>query len=96
MITCSVIFSTIYLKICLNFQGFPNILKEIADKSNSDLIIFPCSVHELLVHPYDGTISIDYMRETVHHVNHTELLKEDVLSNQVYLYQRKEDRLIIA
>ena len=74
----------------------PNILKEIADKSNSDLIIFPCSVHELLVHPYDGTISIDYMRETVHHVNHTELLKEDVLSNQVYLYQRKEDRLIIA
>ena len=58
-----------------------------------DILILPSSIHEVLLLPDDDPLSYDELGHLVTHINQTEVVAEDRLSNQVYLYSRKEDRI---
>ena len=50
------------------------------------LIIFPSSVHEVLLFPYRSEVAKDNLYEMVREVNETKLEDVDFLSNNVYLF----------
>ncbi len=75
---------------------YSRMLKQAADKTGSDLFILPSSLHEVIAVPViDGEEAAD-LKEMVREVNRKELQPEEVLSDNVYIYRREQDRLEIA
>ncbi|MGI5988988.1 MAG: DUF5688 family protein [Lachnospiraceae bacterium] len=82
---------------------YENVLQDFADKTGSDLIIIPSSVHEVLLLPTrsftgysSGKCSADVRRELdemVRSVNEKEVSPDEVLSDHVYFYEREKGRL---
>ena len=67
-------------------------MQSIARKLNSDVLILPSSVHETIVLPSSGNLELDYsFIEMVKEVNMTTLASEEILSDNVYYYNVKED-----
>lgn len=64
------------------------ILKKLADKYESDLYIIPSSIHEIIVLPYDKSISIADMNMMIKDTNENEVAPEERLSDHVYIFRR--------
>lgn len=63
------------------------LLKAFMQKHNVEqLIIFPSSVHEVLLFPYRSEVAKDNLYEMVREINTKELKEVDFLSNNVYLF----------
>ncbi|WP_394523062.1 DUF5688 family protein [Lacrimispora sp. JR3] len=75
---------------------YDDILKDFATCTDSDLIILPSSIHEVLIIPNSKNISIKELSETVFSINQEEVPEEDRLSNHIYFYSRSSDELTIA
>ena len=78
---------------------YPHILKGIAERMGSDLYIFPSSVHEFLtvqVKDGDEEVDVEMMKEFVRCINETSVAPEEVLSDQVYYYNKETGELSIA
>lgn len=75
---------------------YPNQLKNFADMVEADLIILPSSIHEVLLLPYEASISFQNLTNMVSHINRSEVPIEDRLSDQVYLYSRNLDKIVLA
>lgn len=72
----------------------PDLLKNFAEEHESDFYIIPSSVHELLLMRADTELSLQDIRDTVLCVN-TEVLDEtEFLSDDVFLYVRKLNKII--
>lgn len=78
---------------CMFYEG---ILKDFAACTDSDLIILPSSIHEVLIIPNSKNVSIDELAETVFAINQEEVPEEDRLSNHIYFYSRSTDQLSVA
>lgn len=73
---------------------YDNFLLNFAKKMKSDFYILPSSVHEVILLPVENIDDeISRLKEMVYEVNHTELSQEEILSNSVYLFSFKEDRI---
>ena len=70
------------------------VLSEVAEKFDNDLYILPSSIHECIALPAEGDVLM--VAEMVKVVNSTEVLPEEVLSDSVYKFDRKEKRLTLA
>lgn len=75
---------------------YRDVLKNFADSLGKDLIILPSSIHEVLLTPSEPGISYEELSSLVTCINQNEVLEEDRLSNQIYLYSRATDRLRLA
>ena len=75
---------------------FPDELQKIADKMGADLYILPSSVHEIILLSIDNTMTVDELKETVRFVNSNELRQEEVLSDNVYLFNRHNPSIEIV
>lgn len=75
---------------------YPGVLKRFAESQGSDLVIIPSSIHEVLLIPLEKETDTGQLRSMVREINETELLPEDRLSDQVYIYRREKDRVEIA
>lgn len=73
---------------------YPDRLKEIGSRLDSDFYVIPSSVHECLVIAADGIDSGD-LNNIVRQINKNELEPEDVLSDHVYFYSRKDGKLLM-
>lgn len=73
----------------LLYQG---LLKQIGD-CIGDFYILPSSVHELLIKKAEDTVSPDELLQMVREVNATEVMPEEVLSDNVYLYDVESGEL---
>lgn len=71
---------------------YDNVLKEIAQSEGSDLWIIPSSTHEVLIMPDMGE-NKDALIQMVRSVNETVVPEEDILSDTVYHYNMKEQKL---
>ena len=60
------------------------------------MIIFPCSVHEMLLMPFDGGDDLDHLTKTVREVNQVAVEEDEVLSDHIYRYDYRTDQLLIA
>lgn len=65
-------------------------IRELADRLQSDLIILPSSVHEVLLLPDDHEQKYDFYRQMVEEVNTTQVEPEEILSYNLYRYSRKK------
>lgn len=72
---------------------YNNVLKEFADKVKSDLYILPSSIHETILLPSFEGMSKDELKEMVECVNATQVAPHEVLSDNVYFYDRAKDEI---
>ena len=77
-------------------MAYEGMLKDFATELDHDLIILPSSIHEVLLVPYEEELCMEELKEMVRHVNRTEVAKEEVLSDNVYIYSRKTDKISIV
>ena len=75
---------------CLLYE---NVLKKFTEQLHSDLFVLPSSIHEVILVPYDNTISKEALTEMVIDVNRTQVAKDEVLSDRVYYYSRKNNTI---
>ena len=75
---------------------YSGMLKQAADKTGNDLYILPSSRHEVIAVPVIEGREAAELKEMVMDVNRKEVQLEDVLSDNVYIYRREQDRLEIA
>ena len=64
------------------------VLEQLCSMFNvSKLFVIPSSVHEILAVPYRNDPEIiDFINESIHEINDTELNPMDILSDHVYIY----------
>lgn len=77
---------------CLLYE---NVLQEFADQIDSDIFILPSSIHEVILVPYDKSITREALAEMVKDINHTQVAHDEVLSDKVYLYSRNTKSLSV-
>ncbi len=65
------------------------IMKKIAEKLDSSLVILPSSIHETLIVREMEDMDIEYMRDMVRQVNEISVRPEECLSDEVYHYDRE-------
>lgn len=70
-------------------------LKTLANMLDSDVVILPSSVHEVLLLPLRGNDNFRELKDMVYEVNHTCLSEEEFLSDNIYLYRRNTDDIEI-
>lgn len=70
-----------------------SLLKQIADEKGKDLLIMPSSVHEVIVTPM--TDRYDILKETLKYVNDTILRSVDILSYNIYKYDRLTGEIMV-
>ena len=72
---------------------YPDLLKEIGEKFNSNFFILPSSIHEIILMQDTGEMSASELQRMVIDVNATQVEPQEVLSNRVYSYDYKENCL---
>lgn len=70
-------------------------LKTLANMLDSDVVILPSSVHEVLLLPLRGNSNFRELKDMVYEVNRTCLSNEEFLSDNIYLYRRNTDDIQI-
>lgn len=70
---------------------YPAMLKQFAQRIQTDFYILPSSVHELILVPDYGDTTAESLGIMVQDVNEEQVAEEEVLSNSVYYYNRESD-----
>lgn len=72
---------------------YNGLLKSIADMMESDLVLIPSSIHEMLFLKKSEEIDYEQMQCLIIDINKNVLELEDVLSNNLYVYSREDDEI---
>ena len=75
---------------------YPGMMESVAEKLDSNLLIIPSSIHEVLVLSDKLTTDWDYLRDMIHSVNKTEMVPQDILSDSLYYFDRETGKITIA
>jgi hypothetical protein len=75
---------------------YKDLLKEFAERVGADFYILPSSIHETLLVPVSDQMEVEYLRSMVREVNATQVAPEEVLSDDVYIYRRADDKITLA
>ncbi len=75
---------------------YPNVLHDFAVSVNTNIYILPSSVHECILVPDNGRMNKEVLKEMVKEVNCSQVSAEEVLSNEIYYYNRFTDEFHIA
>ena len=77
--------------------AYPGLLERLADRLNSDLVIIPSSIHEVLIIPESFIDSREELppdyKSMISEVNDTQLTDDEVLGDCVYHYRRDTNTL---
>ena len=63
-------------------------LGDFADKVDSDLVILPSSIHEVIILPKDESMEMDNLKNMVNEINMGVVSEEDRLSNNIFVFDR--------
>lgn len=72
---------------------YNGLLKCIADKLQSDLIILPSSIHEIICMKKTEDTNVHELLSMVKEVNDTHVKLEEILGYNLYIYSRKNDTI---
>ena len=70
--------------VCIRYPGMA---ENIGEKLKNDYYVLPSSIHECLILPAEG-YSSSRLRNMVREINETRLPPQEVLSDQIYYYDR--------
>ena len=68
---------------------YPKVLTGLAEQLESDFYLLPSSIHEFILIPYQESYDVDVLKETVREINRYGVPDEDILSDEVYFFDRK-------
>ena len=74
---------------------YENVLRDFANEKNCNLYILPSSIHEVLLVPEEDNMDAAQFKEMVKSVNQTELEETEILSDNVYYYDRELNKISI-
>lgn len=74
---------------------YHDIIKDFADRLQSDIIILPSSIHEVILIPDNNIYNYKEIRDMVQKVNSEDVPAEDRLSDQLYLFSRNHKHLTV-
>lgn len=74
---------------------YPHVLEHIAKVLKKNFYVLPSSVHECILVPDRGLYSRDELKQMVREVNNRQVETEEVLSYEVYYYDREKKTLIL-
>ena len=72
---------------------YPKVLSELAEKLNSDLYLFPSSIHEMGVILANEDNNPKRLIDIVCEVNKSTIDKEDYLGDNIYMYKKDTEEL---
>lgn len=75
---------------------YPNLLQKIGEATKSNFFILPSSIHELILVKDIGEMSAEEFQRMVMEINRTQVEPEEVLSDEVYCYDYREQKLTMA
>jgi hypothetical protein len=77
---------------------YRNVLKDFArERGVKEILILPSSIHEVMLVPYvGGFLSKERMRNLLQEVNRTEVSREEVLSDNIYIYNVETDQIQVC
>lgn len=75
---------------------YSDLLQSVADRLDSDLIIFPSSVHEVIAVRFKQDMDCNELSGMVTSINTEVVEREEVLSNNVYIYKRIDNTLSLC
>ena len=75
---------------------YPGALKGAADMIGKDLYVMPSAVHEAVLVPAGRFMEASELFGMVREVNASCVAEEEVVSDSVYFYDRKEQKLCMA
>lgn len=73
--------------------AYPDVMKKISKLFPEGVYILPSSIHELLIIPQKEGVSPRDLGEMVREVNHSQLQKEEILSDRVYEYNKERGKI---
>lgn len=79
--------------VCILYK---DVLKNFSESINSDICILPSSIHEVILLPYNEKVSTDELSHMVKDVNIHGVDASEILSDSVYIYERKKDSVRIC
>jgi len=74
---------------------YADMLKELADREQKNLYVIPSSIHEVIVLQDNGNEDVMRLKAIIEEVNRTQVEAEDVLSDNLYFYNRTSGMLSI-
>lgn len=75
---------------------YEGVMKTMAAQLDSNLVILPSSVHEVIVLPVESRSEARNYESMVSQINATQVAYEEVLSDRVYYYDRETEKLTMA
>lgn len=75
---------------------YPELLSALADKLNANFYILPSSIHEVILLTDNGKENPRQLREMIEEVNKTQVEPEEVLSDSLYYFDKKEKKIRIV
>lgn len=70
---------------------YKDVIRDFAQRINSDIYILPSSIHEIILIPKDELDEKERFEKMVIEINETQVPPEEVLSDQVYMYIKEKD-----
>lgn len=74
---------------------YEGILEKVGQKLGENYYILPSSIHEVIVVPESKSPVKQDLEEMVREINEKQVEEEEVLSDRVYYFSRKENRLFL-
>lgn len=68
---------------------FGNKVKELAKKLEANLFILPSSIHEAILIPDTGKVSVEEFSEMVREINQKQVPEGEMLADDIYYYNRE-------
>lgn len=78
--------------VCMLYEG---VLEQFSDIHKCDLYLLPSSIHEIIIIPITKETKHVNFKDMVEDVNQTQVEHEEMLSNHVYCYHRKNKEITI-
>ncbi|WP_310604598.1 DUF5688 family protein [Anaerosporobacter sp.] len=67
---------------------YPNVIENFSNQIQSNIYILPSSIHEVILVPFQEEIDKSQLIQMVSEVNETQVAAEEVLSSNIYYYDR--------
>jgi len=78
------------------YAFYPEVIDKIAKAFDKDIIVLPSSIHETILVPHMPGADLAEFKAMVTEINETQVSPEEVLANQVYVYDKVEKKLMIG
>lgn len=74
---------------------YPELLKNIGMYLKENYYVLPSSVHEVIVLPQSKAVGKENLSAIVYEINHTQVAKEEILSDRAYYYDISKEELLM-